>query len=52
MFSTGTGVGLPNVPFKIEPYLVEIYTKKIDADYMNSRFLKYIKSLNMVVLMS
>lgn len=42
--STGGG-GLPNVPFEIERYLVEIDTGRIDADYMNSRFVKYIKSL-------
>jgi len=40
------GGGLPNVPFEIEPYIVEIDTGKIDADYMNSRFVKYIKSLH------
>lgn len=45
MFTAGTGGVLPNVPFEIEPYIVEIDTGKIDADYMNSRFVKYIKSL-------
>lgn len=40
----GSGV-LPGVPFEIETYIVEIDTGKIDADYMNSRFVKYIKSL-------
>lgn len=46
MFTSGGGVGLPDVPFEIEPYIVEIDTGKIDADYMNSRFVKYIKSLD------
>ncbi|HVW16401.1 MAG TPA: HsdR family type I site-specific deoxyribonuclease [Mucilaginibacter sp.] len=46
MFTTGGGGGLPDVPFEIEPYIVEIDTGKIDADYMNSRFVKYIKSLD------
>lgn len=40
------GGGLPDVPFEIEPYIVEINTDRIDADYMNSRFVKYIKSLD------
>jgi type I restriction enzyme R subunit len=45
--TTGAGGGsLPDVPFEIEPYIVEIDTGKIDADYMNSRFVKYIKSLD------
>lgn len=47
MFTEGTAGGrLPDVPFEIEPYIVEIDTGKIDADYMNSRFVKYIKSLH------
>lgn len=35
-----------DVPFDISGYLTEIDTGKIDADYMNSRFDKYIKELN------
>jgi type I restriction enzyme R subunit len=35
-----------NVPFDISGYLTEIDTGKIDADYMNSRFEKYLKELN------
>ena len=47
MFTAGAGGGsLPDVPFEIEPYIVEIDTGKIDANYMNSRFVKYIKSLD------
>jgi type I restriction enzyme R subunit len=45
MFTGGGGGGLPDIPFEIEPYIVEIDTGKIDADYMNSRFVKYVKSL-------
>ena len=46
MFTATVGSGLPDVPFEIEPYIVEIDTGKIDADYMNSRFVKYIKALD------
>ena len=35
-----------NIPFDINGYLTEIDTGKIDADYMNSRFEKYLKELN------
>ncbi|WP_145521413.1 type I restriction endonuclease subunit R [Yersinia aldovae] len=35
-----------NVPFDISGYLTEIDTGKIDADYMNSRFDKFLKELN------
>lgn len=40
--SAGSG----DVPFDISGYLTEIDTGKIDADYMNSRFDKYLKELN------
>jgi len=33
------------VPFEIDPYIVEIDTGMIDANYMNSRFVKYLKAL-------
>jgi type I restriction enzyme R subunit len=42
----GGGAGSSDVPFEIEGYLTEIDTGKIDADYMNSRFDKYLKNLN------
>lgn len=42
----GGGSGGGNVPFEIEGYLTEIDTDKIDSEYMNSRFEKYLKSLN------
>ncbi|EMM0378308.1 type I restriction endonuclease subunit R [Pluralibacter gergoviae] len=40
------GAGIDDVPFDISGYLTEIDTGKIDADYMNSRFDKYLKELN------
>uniref|UniRef100_A8GJ89 Type I restriction enzyme endonuclease subunit n=1 Tax=Serratia proteamaculans (strain 568) TaxID=399741 RepID=A8GJ89_SERP5 len=42
----GSGTGGGDVPFDISGYLTEIDTGKIDADYMNSRFDKYLKELN------
>ena len=39
------GGGLQDIPFEIDSYLTEIDTGKIDADYMNSRFEKYLKTL-------
>lgn len=43
--TSGGAIG-GGVPFEIEGYLTEIDTGKIDSDYMNSRFEKYIKVLN------
>ncbi|AUS04961.1 type I restriction endonuclease subunit R [Pseudotamlana carrageenivorans] len=43
---TGGGGGSSDVPYEIEGYLTEINTDKIDADYMNTRFEKYLRSLN------
>lgn len=40
-------VGGGNVPFDISGYLTEIDTGKIDADYMNSRFDKFLRALNL-----
>lgn len=46
LFNTGGGGGgTIDVPYEIEGYLTEIDTDKIDSDYMNSRFDKYIKVL-------
>lgn len=42
----GSGEGGGDVPYDISGYLTEIYTGKIDANYMNSRFDKYLKELN------
>ena len=41
----GGETGTSEVPFEIEGHLTEIDTDKIDADYMNSRFEKYLKEL-------
>lgn len=41
---TGGGAGT-NIPFEIEGYLIEIDTAVIDANYMNARFEKYLKTL-------
>ncbi|MDQ7016116.1 MAG: HsdR family type I site-specific deoxyribonuclease [Gammaproteobacteria bacterium] len=41
----GSGGGIEDVPFDIDGHLTEIDTGKIDADYMNSRFDKYLKAL-------
>ncbi len=45
---TGKGGGegaSADIPYEIDGYLTEIDTDKIDADYMNSRFDKYLKIL-------
>lgn len=41
----GGGSASSDVPFEIEGYLTEIDTGKIDADFMNSRFDKYLKKI-------
>ncbi len=41
---SGTGGGF-DIPYEIDTHLTEINTGAIDADYMNSRFVKYIKAL-------
>ncbi|WP_339656792.1 HsdR family type I site-specific deoxyribonuclease [Flavobacterium frigidarium] len=41
----GGGAGSGDVPYEIEGHLTEIDTDKIDADFMNSRFEKYLKIL-------
>lgn len=46
LFNTGGGGdAIGDVPYEIEGYLTEIDTAKIDSDYMNCRFEKYIKVL-------
>lgn len=42
----GGGAGSGDVPFEISGYITEIDTGKIDANYMNSRFDKFLKELN------
>jgi type I restriction enzyme R subunit len=39
------GEGDPDIPFEIDGYLTQIDTGKIDTDYMNSRFDKYLKMI-------
>ena len=34
------------VPYDLKSYIIEIDSEKIDSDYMNSRFRKYLKQLN------
>lgn len=41
----GGGGGTIDIPFEIDGYLTQIDTGVIDSDYMNSRFDKYLKSL-------
>lgn len=43
---TGGSTGGGNVPYDIDIHLTETETGKIDYDYMNSRFEKYLKELN------
>lgn len=43
--SGGGGISLGDIPFEIVGHLTEIDTGLIDADFMNSRFEKYLKIL-------
>ena len=45
LFDQKSGGEDSDVPFEIEGYLIEIDTGKIDTDYMNSRFEKFLKVL-------
>jgi type I restriction enzyme R subunit len=45
LFSGETGDGEEEIPYDIDGYLVAIDTGRIDTDYMNSRFEKYLKIL-------
>lgn len=45
LFNGNGGGGFDDVPFEIDGYLTEIDTGVIDANYMNSRFEKYLKNL-------
>jgi type I restriction enzyme R subunit len=46
LYSGSSGGGsISEVPYEIEGHLTEIDTDKIDADFMNSRFDKYLKIL-------
>ena len=41
-----TGLGGDGIPYDLVGYITEIDTGRIDADYMNSRFEKYLKTLH------
>ncbi len=46
LFASNGSVGVgQDVPYDIDGYLIAIDTEKIDVDYMNSRFEKYLKLL-------
>lgn len=45
LFTEANGGGGGRVPFELDTYLVAIDTGRIDTDYMNSRFEKYLKVL-------
>ncbi len=45
LYSGGGGGGDNEVPFEIDGYLTQIDTGIIDADYMNTRFEKYLRTL-------
>ena len=42
----GDGAPIEDVPYDIDPYITEIDTGVIDAEYLNSRFEKYLKVLD------
>ena len=47
LFSPGGGLGPEDdIPYEIDTYLTEINTDRIDADYMQTRFEKYVRLLN------
>ncbi len=46
LFVRGPGEHEEDTPYDIEGYLTTIDTDKIDTDYMNSRFVKFIKLLH------
>lgn len=47
LFAPGSGTGGgDDVPYDIDGYLIAIDTEKINVDYMNSRFEKYMKLLH------
>ncbi|MDD2217975.1 MAG: hypothetical protein PHX63_06045 [Eubacteriales bacterium] len=45
LFTEGGGGGIGDIPFDIDGHLVAIDTGRIDTNYMNSRFEKYLKVL-------
>ncbi len=47
LFSGGSSGGSSEVPFDISGYLTEINTDKIDTDYLNARFDKYLELIDL-----
>jgi type I restriction enzyme R subunit len=45
LFHSGSGGGSGKLPFDIETQLSELSISKVNADYMNSRFEKYLRNL-------
>ncbi len=45
LFTQDAGGGSGDVPYELDGYLITIDTGRIDTDYMNSRFVKYMKLL-------
>ena len=43
LFTPGPGPGGEEPPYDLNPHITEISTGRIDADYINSRFSKYLK---------
>ncbi len=46
LFVEGPGPGGEDVPYDLQGYITTIDTDKIDSDYMNTRFEKYLKLLH------
>lgn len=46
LFGSGPENSGDSIPYDVKPYITEIDTGKIDADYMNAMFTKYIKVLS------
>ena len=47
LFSGGGSGGDGDVPFDISGYLTEINTDRIDTDYLNARFDKYLELIDL-----
>lgn len=45
LFSGNAGDSCPDIPYEIDSHLMEINTGRIDSEYMNSRFKKYLREL-------
>ena len=46
LFTSGSSIDGDSVPYDIKGYITTIDTDKIDTDYMNNRFVKFIKLLH------